>query len=81
MKTTVEIEDKLLVQAKQHAAELHSPLRALIEAGLRQQLQRPQQSTQKSSRPRRIRWVVVPGGAPEGSVTNDREGLYDWLKK
>jgi hypothetical protein len=33
MKTTVEIEDALLIKAKQRAAGLRQPLRALIEQG------------------------------------------------
>ena len=38
MKTTVEIDDPLFVAAKKHAAELHVPMRVLIERGLRQQI-------------------------------------------
>jgi hypothetical protein len=79
MKTTVEIDDGLLMQAKQYAAEMRAPLRALIEAGLRQQLQQGQRPVQKTSPRHPIRWVVVPGGLPAGAAVKDREGLYAWL--
>jgi hypothetical protein len=80
MKTTVEIDDGLLLQAKQHAAETHAPLRELIEAGLRQQLQQRQPTVPKTRLRRRIRWVVVPGGTP-AEATSDREAMYAWLNK
>ena len=38
MKTTIELPDELLVEAKKRAAELRRPLRRLIEDGLRAQL-------------------------------------------
>ncbi len=44
MKTTVEITDDLLRRAKQVAAEEGSTLRALVEAGLRDQLDRRSRS-------------------------------------
>ena len=68
---TVEIDDGLLVQAKQYAAETRAPLRALIEAGLRQQLQQGQHPVQKTSPRHPIRWVVVPGGLPAGAAVKD----------
>jgi hypothetical protein len=40
MKTTVELPDDLLVEAKKLAAELRVPLRRLVEEGLRARLAR-----------------------------------------
>ena len=39
MKTTVELPDNLLIEAKKKAAELRRPLKSLIEEGLRSELQ------------------------------------------
>jgi hypothetical protein len=41
MKTTVDIHDELLVQAKQYAQETGRSLRAVVEEGLRQLLRNP----------------------------------------
>ena len=38
MKTTVDIQDELLVRAKRHARAAGLPLRAVVEEGLRQML-------------------------------------------
>ena len=40
MKTTVDLPDDLFIAAKRRAAELRQPLRALIERGLRAELER-----------------------------------------
>lgn len=72
MKTTVEIEDALLIKAKQRAAGLRKPLRELVEQGLRSQLQAsaPTGADRKS-----IRWVTVPGGLPENLDLADRTAM------
>ncbi len=44
MKTTIEISDALLIQAKQLAAERGATLRSLIEQGLRQVVAEKQQA-------------------------------------
>jgi hypothetical protein len=79
MKTTVEIPDDLLVEAKKHAAEHRTTIRALIERGLRRELgsQRP------SPRPQRpaIRWVTVPGGLPKGMDASNRAKMLQRLMK
>lgn len=72
MKTTIEIEDALLIKAKQRAAGLRKPLRDLVEQGLRQQLQG---TAQKSSARKAIRWVTVPGGVPPGAELGDRTDM------
>lgn len=72
MKTTVDIEDALLIKAKQRAAGLRQPLRALIEQGLRSQLQH--EAPGKSGR-RAIRWVVAKGGLPPRADLADRTAM------
>lgn len=57
MKTTIELGDALIMQAKQVAAQENTTLRALVEAGLRHVL--AQRS--RSAAPYRLRRVVVHG--------------------
>jgi hypothetical protein len=79
MKTTVEIQDELLIEAKKHAAEHRTTVRALIENGLRHQLGAPAQSA-KRKRPA-IRWATVPGGLPKGMDVADRAKMIQRLMK
>jgi hypothetical protein len=80
MKTTVDLPDDLLIRAKKRAAETRTPLRVLIERGLRRELasstarRRARQSSPK------IRWVVAPGGLPPGLNVSDRSSLHDWIR-
>lgn len=41
MKTTLDIQDELLLRAKRHAQQTGQPLRAVFEEGLRQVLSQP----------------------------------------
>jgi len=78
MKTTVDLPDDLLIRAKKHAAETRTPLRLLIERGLRHELAgrgRPR----SDAAPRKIRWVVAPGGLPPGVDVSDRSSLLTWM--
>lgn len=76
MKTTVDIDDELLIAAKKRAAELRRPLRALIEDGLRAQLREPARA-----RPVRIDWVVVDGGLPDLLPdVSDRTAMHAWVR-
>ncbi len=77
MKTTVEIQDELLIEAKKHAAEHRTTMRALIEDGLRYQLG---SLAAKRKRPA-IRWVTVPGGLPKGMDVADRTKMIERLMK
>ncbi len=79
MKTTVEIRDELLIEAKKHAAEHRTTVRALIENGLRRELGAPV----PSAKPRRpaIRWVTVAGGLPKGMDVADRAEMIQRLMK
>ena len=77
MKTTVEIPDELLIAAKKKAAELRKPLKALVEAGLRSQL-----NDNQSTKPikRKIHWVTVDGGLPDKIDIRSRESMYSWIQ-
>jgi hypothetical protein len=78
MKTTVELPDELVIAAKKRAAELRRPLRVLIEAGLRAELNRRRPSR---SRCVKLKWVTVNGGLPGGLDLTDRAAMVGWLDK
>ena len=77
MKTTVDLPDELLIQAKKRAAELRQPLRALIADGLRLRLAQAKHGRRK---PRKLRLVTVAGGLPPGLDLTDRAKMHDWLQ-
>jgi hypothetical protein len=80
MKTTVDLPDELLIRAKKRAAETRTPLRLLIERGLRRELASSRGGKQARRADRKIRWVVAPGGLPPGVDVADRGSLQDWLR-
>ena len=73
MKTTVDIADDLLIEAKKRAAELRRPLRSLVEEGLRLRLAAPGVRVRT-----KIKWVVAEGGAP--AAVRDRGAMYEWMR-
>lgn len=75
MKTTVDIPDTLLAEAKKRAVDECKPLRALIEEGLRLRLR----ASVPPQRAAGVRWVVAEGGAPD--EVKDREAMYDWMRR
>jgi hypothetical protein len=81
MKTTVDLPDELLLQAKRRAVETRTPLRSLIARGLRRELAAGDQAARASGKPPRIRWVTAPGGLPPGLDVADREALHAWAGK
>ena len=78
MKTTIELPDALLIAAKKRAAEDRTTLRAIIEHGLRRELQERRHPSAGDAG--RIRWVTVEGGLPEGLDISDRARMHDWLR-
>lgn len=78
MKTTIELPDELLIEAKKRAAELRRPLRALFEEALREHLSGSGKAERRS---RKIRWVTVQGGLPSGLDVSDRVSMHDWIRR
>ena len=76
MKTTIELPDQLLITAKKKAAEMRVPLRALIEDGLRTKLHI---TIKHKHCNRKIHWVTVKGGLPNGLNIADRVAMQDWI--
>jgi hypothetical protein len=77
MKTTIDLPDDLLIRAKKRAAETRTPLKVLIERGLRRELAGA--SRPRTAPARKIRWVVAPGGLPPGVDVSDRASLVSWM--
>jgi hypothetical protein len=79
MKTTVDLPDDLLIRAKKRAAETRTPLRVLIERGLRRELASSSHARARRT-PRKIKWVVSPGGLPPGLDISDRSSMHGWIR-
>lgn len=77
MKTTLELPDELLIEAKKAAAGQRRPLRALVEEGLRMVLRKPEASKKK----KQVRLITVKGGLPRDLDLSNREAMHEWLEK
>ncbi len=75
MRTTVDIDDELLIQARQRAAEQGTTLTAVIENALAAAL---------APRPRRkkfkLRWKTHKGRLMPGVDIADRDALFDAME-
>lgn len=78
MKTTVDIPDELLIQAKKRAAETRTSLRTLIARGLRRELSAGDAKDPAPGTKPRIRWVSAAGGIPPGLDVANRAALHAW---
>ena len=75
MKTTLEIDDRLLERAKRHAAAHGTTLRAVVEEALSARLApRPQEGARYRFSPPTVR-----GTSPPALDVADRNALYDLL--
>ena len=73
MKTTLEIEDRLLERAKRHAATHGTTLRAVVEEALRARLTpRPEERARYRFAPPTVRGTSAPA-----IDVADRNALYD----
>jgi hypothetical protein len=77
MKTTLDLPDELLIEAKKKAAEQRRPLRALVEEGLRMVLKKPGRSPRKKV----VHLVTVKGGLDPKLDLSSREKMWDWIEK
>lgn len=75
MKTTINVNDQLLRQAKQRAARRGITLTRLIEDALRAKLM----DGDRAASAFRLRLRTVRGHAPPNVDVSDREALYDVL--
>jgi hypothetical protein len=77
MKTTLELPDELLIEAKKATAEQRRPLRALFEDGLRMVLRGPGKKPQT----KRVRLITVKGGLPRDLDLSSREKMHQSIEK
>lgn len=81
MKTTIDLPDDLLIEAKKRAIETRTTLRALVARALRQELATPGGAKAPLPRRPRLRWVTAKGGLPPGLDVADRERMHEWLRE
>ncbi|HEX4627651.1 MAG TPA: type II toxin-antitoxin system VapB family antitoxin [Gemmatimonadales bacterium] len=75
MRTTLDIDDGLLRQARRKATEERRTLTAVIEEALQALLRRPARSRQRF----RLRWVTRRGTRAPSVDVADRDALYQRL--
>ena len=74
MRTTLDLSDELLRQAKKHAADKGGTLRELVESALRAYL-----SGQPRKSSYRFRWRTESGRILPGVRLDDRDALLDLM--
>jgi hypothetical protein len=75
MRTTLDLNDEIMRQAKRRAADERTSLRALIESALRAHLGRP-----RKRQDYRLRWRTEGGTRNPGAYIEDRGALFDRME-
>jgi Family of unknown function (DUF6364) len=75
MRTTLDIDDRVLKQAKRHALERGETLTRFIEEALRRRLAEPAQLP-----PFRLSLLIKGGEARPGVDWDDRDSLYEHME-
>jgi Arc/MetJ family transcription regulator len=76
MRTTIDIDDKILALAKKQALEEGTTLKKVVESALRQALFRSKASKTKF----RLKWKTVRGKRIPGVDISDRDSLYEQME-
>ncbi len=76
MKTTLDLDDHLLVTVKKVAAERGTTMTAVIEDAIRTALVQKK----PSGRPFKLKWRPVPGKLRSGVDLDDRAALHDLME-
>ena len=74
MRTTLDLDDRLLIAAKKHAASGKTSLTRVIEDALRMYLE-----PRRGGPPYELELLVKKGARPPAVDVADREALYGWL--
>jgi hypothetical protein len=75
MKTTLNLDDRLMRAAKKLAAERGVTLTRVVEEALRAAFSKPPES-----KPYRFKWTTVKDRRLPGVDVADRDALYDWME-
>jgi len=75
MKTTVDLPDDLVIEAKKRAAEQRRSLRSILADGLRAELEKGRAQRRGKNK---VRWVTSRGGLPPVDIS-DRAKMHEWL--
>jgi len=75
MRTTLDLNDELLDQAKRQAAHERTSLKAIVERALRSHLSR-----RRSVRGYRLEWRPERGRLQPGVRLDDRDALFDLME-
>jgi hypothetical protein len=76
MRTTIDIDDRLLALAKRRALEKRTSLRKIIESALRRSLV----ESEKPAARFRLVWKTVRGNRIPGVDISDRDALYEKME-
>jgi hypothetical protein len=76
MRTTIDIEDRLLALAKKRALEKGTSLRNVIESALRRALV----ESKKTPTRFRLKWKTVRGNRLPGIDISDRDALHERME-
>lgn len=75
MRTTIELNDELLRQAKRMAADQGIPLRLVVETALRKHVTGARQAGSRYT----LQWTVEKGRLQPGVDLEDRNSLFDLM--
>ena len=78
MRTTLNLSDTLMSEAKQHAAATGRTLTSIVEAALRELLDREKRA---ASARHELEWTVVQGGTQPSVDLADRDALVDQMER
>jgi len=76
MRTTLNLDDRLMKAVKQRAVTEGTTMTRIVERALRETLQR----SKRRPEPFELRWVTVGGGTRPGIDLNDRDSLYERME-
>jgi Arc/MetJ family transcription regulator len=76
MRTTIDIDDRLLALAKKRALEKGTSLRNVIESALRRVLMKSKKAPDRF----RLKWKTVRGKHLPGVDISDRDALYERME-
>jgi hypothetical protein len=77
VRTTLDLDDKLMRSVKRHAAETGQTVTRVIESALREALARERERRKRSFR---LEWVTVRGRLVPGVDLTDRDSLYERME-